>query len=1097
MKFLRHLFSWTTIAALALPAPVLMARPKTDVFADSSAAPMIPSFAEPGISPAGDEIAFVSGGDIWAVPSSGGQAHLLIAQSAAVSRPLYSPDGKRLAFVSNRTGNGDIYVMTLATGAVERLTYDDAPEQLNAWSSDSHWIYFSSTSHDISGMNDIYRMSVTGGTPMPVSADVYANEFFAAPSPDGKTLAFSARGIASAQWWRNGRSHLDETEIWFERDGAPPAYERFTEPGAKELWPMWSGDGRSLYYVSDRNGHPNIWTKTLGGQAKQVTQFENGRVLWPSISQDGRTIAFERDFAIWKLDTTSGKAEEVHITRRGAPVGPVVEHLALTNHFSDLALSPDGKKIAFLAHGQVFAASAKEESAAFRVTRSDGAEADIVWAPDSKQLVYSSDRAGAPHLFLYDFGTNSEMQLTRDALGDIAPRFSPDGKHLAFQRGARELRVLDIAEKQERLVTAIKVRPALFTPAHFFAWSPDGKWIAFLQSGEKGFYDVYVVPSAGGKVQPITSLANAFGLNLSWTADGTALYFVTGQRTEQSQVARVDLIPRSPKYREDQFRELFKDEPAKAKSPADTRVEPKFAEPESADTKKSSTPDESKKTPAKPVEIVFEGLRQRIHLLPTGVDVAGATISRDGKLLLLTAEAAGQENLYTYSLDELAKEPPVARQVTSTAGPKEAAQFSPDGKEVFYLEQGRIQSVPLDTRIAKPLAISAELDVDFAKEKKEMFEQAWADLRDTFFDDKFNGVDWKAVHEAYAPRIAAAATPDEVRRLLVLMVGELNSSHSGVGAPQGTTQIVTGRLGLNFDRLKYEKDGQLKITGILPFGPAELAQDIHVGDTLLDVDGQPVGHGVNLDSLLDHKIEKRVVLTVQSSENGAAKREAIVRPVNLAAEKALRYRQWVEQRRAYVEKASNGRLGYVHMADMSAQSLSQLYLDLDVENQSRDGVVIDVRNNNGGFVNAYAIDVLSRRPYLNMTMRGLSTGPARPYLGQRSLERPTILVTNQHSLSDAEDFTEGYRALHLGKVVGEPTAGWIVYTSSATLIDGSTVRIPFIRVTTADGSPMEMHPRPVDVPVTRPIGESYTGRDAQLDTAVRELLQQLDAPPKN
>jgi Tol biopolymer transport system component len=1095
MNFLRRFLSRLTIALLTLPAPSMLARPKTALASDQTG--QVPSFSEPGISPDGSEIAFVSGGDIWTVPAAGGEARLLIAQSATLSRPLYSPDGKKLAFVSNRTGNGDIYVMTFAAGAVERLTYDDASEQLSGWSSDSDWVYFSSSSRDISGMNDIYRVSATGGTPMPVSADVYANEFFAAPSPDGKTLAFSARGIASAQWWRNGRSHLDEAEIWLQHDGATPTYERLTEPGAKELWPMWSADGRSIYYVSDRDGQQNIWMRSLDGKAKPVTQYAKGRVLWPSISKDGRSMAFERDFGIWKLDTASGKAEEVHITRRGTPASPIVEHLTLTNHFSDLALSPDGKKIAFVAHGQIFAASSKEESAAFRVTHSDGAESDVVWAPDSKQLVYASDRGGAHHLYLYDFDSNAESQLTRDALGDNAPRFSPDGKHLAFERGTRELRVLDLAEKQERLLAPLKARPALFTPDHFFAWSPDGKWVAFLQSGDKGFYDVYVVPSSGGKVQPLSSLANAFGRSLNWSPDGTALYFVTAQRTEQSQVARIDLIPRPPKYREDQFRDLFKDEPAKSKAPSETRTETKPAEPDSADTKKSVPSDDAKKSPVKPVEISFEGIRQRLHLLPTGVDVAGATLSRDGKILLLTAEAAGQENLYTYSLDELAKEPPVARQITSTAGPKEAAQFSPDGKEIFFLEQGRVQTAPLDTRIAKPLAVSAELDVDFAKEKHEMFEQAWTDVRDTFFDDKFNGVDWNAVHEIYTPRIAAAATPDEVRRLLVLMVGELNASHSGVGAPQGTTQISTGRLGLSFDRLKYEKDGQLKITGVLPLGPADLAKDIHIGDALLAVDGNPVGPGVNLDALLDHKIEKRVVLTVQSPENNSPKREVVVRPVNLSAEKGLRYRQWVEQRRAYVEKISNGRLGYAHMADMSAQSLSQLYIDLDAENQSRDGVVIDVRNNNGGFVNVYAIDVLSRRPYLNMTVRGLSTGPARPALGQRSLELPTILVTNQHSLSDAEDFTEGYRALHLGKVVGEPTAGWIIYTSGATLIDGSTLRIPFIRITTADGSPMELHPRPVDVPVTRPIGESYSGRDVQLDTAVRELLQQIDAQPKH
>jgi tricorn protease len=888
---------------------------------------------------------------------------------------------------------------------------------------------------------------------------------------------------------------LDEAEIWLLHDGASPSYERVTEPGAKELWPMWSADGRSLFYVSDRTGPQNIWTRPLTGGPKQITQFTDGRVLWPSISADGKTIVFERNFAVWKLDTSTGKSGEVHIALRGAPAGIPVEHLTLTNQFRGLALSPDGKKAAFTARGQIFAASAKEESSAFRVTRTDGEESEVVWAPDSKRIVYTSDRDGPDHLFLYDFTNNTETQLTRDALADNAPRFSPDGKELVFERGARELRILDLAEKKERLLTAAKLEPALFTPEHPYCWSPDGRWIAFLQFGEKGFQGVYAIPAKGGTAQPVSFLADANADSVSWSDDGTAIYFVTGQRTEPDEIARIDLIPREPKYHEDQFRDLFKDEPAKSEESGEKKKpESKTSDSQnSPDAKKSAGTEETKKPPVKPVEITFEGIRTRLHLLPTGVDVVDLSISPDGKTLLLRARVAGQLNLYTYSIDELAKEPPVARQLTSTAGGKDSAQFSPDGKEVFFLEQGRIQVLTVESRQAKPLAVTAELDVDFAKEKEEMFHEAWTDIRDTFFDPNFNGVDWNAIRAEYAPRIAGAANPDEVRRLLNLMVGELNASHSGVGAPQGTTQTVTGRLGLSFDRAVYENDGRLRITSILPLGPADLAKEIHVGDELLAVDGQAVGATVNLDSLLDHKIDKRVVLTVRGSDAASAKREVIVRPVNLAAEKTLRYRHWVEERRAYVEKESKGRLGYVHMPDMSAQSLAQLYVDLDIQNQGREGVVIDVRNNNGGFVNVYAIDVLARRPYLTMTRRGLSPAPARPQLGQRALERPTILVTNQHSLSDAEDFTEGYRSLHLGKVVGEPTAGWIIYTSGASLIDGSSVRTPFIRITASDGSDMEMHPRPVDVPVTRPIGESYTGRDIQLDTAVRELLQQIDS----
>src|SRR5215813_5200330 len=268
----------------------------------SSQTGALPYFTEPSVSPGGSEIAFVSGGDIWTAPVNGGEARLLVSHPANESRPLYSPDGKRLAFVSTRTGNGDIYTLTFETGELKRLTFDDASEQLDAWSRDGRFIYFSSTSRDISGMNDLFRVRADGGTPMLLSADRYANEYWAAPAPDGNSVAFTARGVASSQWWRNGRSHLDECEIWLLRDSG---YERFTDGGVKEMWPMWSADGKQIYFVSDRGGAQNIWVKPIGGAAKQLTKFKanpqtstanskanptDGRVLWPSVSYDGKLI---------------------------------------------------------------------------------------------------------------------------------------------------------------------------------------------------------------------------------------------------------------------------------------------------------------------------------------------------------------------------------------------------------------------------------------------------------------------------------------------------------------------------------------------------------------------------------------------------------------------------------------------------------------------------------------------------------------------------------------------------------------------------------------------------------------------------------------
>jgi C-terminal processing protease CtpA/Prc len=291
-----------------------------------------------------------------------------------------------------------------------------------------------------------------------------------------------------------------------------------------------------------------------------------------------------------------------------------------------------------------------------------------------------------------------------------------------------------------------------------------------------------------------------------------------------------------------------------------------------------------------------------------------------------------------------------------------------------------------------------------------------------------------------------------------------------------------------FDSVAYERDGSLRVAEVVPLSPAAIA-GVKVGDTLQAVDGHAIGAHEDLFALLENRVDKKTTLRI-ASKGGT--RNVEVKPIDSHTLGVLAYDGWVARNRAYVAKISDGKLGYVHLADMSEASLHRFYRDLDAQNMTREGVVIDVRNNFGGFVNAYALDVLTRKPYLNMTFRGFEDAQsARSILGQRALERPTVLVTNRVTLSDGEDFTEGYRELGLGKVVGEPTAGWIIYTTNQKMIDGATVRLPFITVTTEDGKPMEMHPRPVDVPVSRPLGEAYQDKDSDLDAAARTLQQQL------
>ena len=1078
MRLMRHTLLRLAVASAAvLTVPALSAAPATQAPAPPQpAANEKPYFTEPAISPDHSEIAFVSGGDIWTVPATGGDARLLISHPANESQPQYSPDGRTMAFISDRTGGGDIYLLTLASGALRRLTFDDGNENLDSWSRDGQWLYFTSSSREIAG-GDIWRVRATGGMPMQVSADRFTNEFGAVPTPDGQSIAFSARGNGPGQWWRNGHSHLDESEIWLMKGLSTTSYEKLVDAGSKNYWPMWAADGKSLFFMSDRSGSENLWTKPLSGAPKAVTTFTSGRVLFPDISFDGKTIVFERNFGIWTVDTASGRAAAVSIRRSGASTAPVVEHLTLNQGFSDLSLSPDGKKVAFVARGEIFAANAKDGGLAARVTRSIAREAQIEWAPDSKRIAYISERNDSQHIYLYDFTAAAETQLTKDAKADDAPRFSPDGQSLAFVRDDKALVVVDLASKQERVIATGYINGS---PRNI-AWSSDNKWLAYLGLGAKSFRNAYIVPAAGGESKAVSAVPNANTNTLSWSPDGQFLVFNTSQRTEDTDVVRVDLTPKAPKFSEDQFLDLFKEEPARGGGAGGRGGAAAAPRPE-----------------AKPVEIDFTDIRRRMSIVSLGTNYSAQTISPDGKWLL----ASGDGNLYVYPLDAApgggggrggGGGGSQSRQLTTSAGQKSNAQFTSDSREVYYLEGGRINVVGVDNRQTRAIAVTAELDVDFTTEKMEVFRQAWTYMRDGFYDEKFHGADWNKVRTDFTPVMAGVRTPDEMRRVLNLMLGELNASHSGASGGTGfTTQASNnGRFGVSFDRGEYETNGRLKVTAITPLGPAAISKQVKVGDYITAVNGIAVTAATNLDEQLSHMVGRKVDLKVAATADGANAKTVTLSPITGAAERALLTRDWVETNRAYVDKISGGKLGYVYIRDMSEGALKQLALDLDAENRTKSGVVVDIRHNNGGFVNVYAIDILSRRGYLTMTSRGLPASPARTQLGQRSLELPTILVTNQHSLSDAEDFTEGYRTLKLGKVVGEPTSGWIIFTGSATLIDGTAIRTPFTRITTNDGKTMELVPRPVDVPVTRPIGETYTGKDSQLDTAVKELLKQI------
>ena len=1037
-----------------------------------------PVLAEPSLSADGQLVAFASGGDIWEAPANGGVAHLIVTGPAAEGRPLYSPDGRQLAFTSTRGGSANIYVLDLASGAVTRLTYGESGEELDSWSPDGKWIYFAAGNTDVARLPDIYRVSSEGGTPMPVSAERYLSEYQASPSPDGATMAFMIRGISYQQWWRNGSSHIDQSEMWLKPTGSEGGYQQILNDPSRHAWPMWEPSGAAIWYMSDAGGAENLWRlPTRGGSPQKVTNFADGRVLYPSMARDGSALVFERDFAIWRLDPKTGQAAQIPISLRGAPAGEALRHTAI-DRWTRLSVSPDGDKLAVIGHGELFAGPSKDGGPGQRITNSLGAEREVVWSPDSKRLLYVTER-GLNHLLAeFDFATGRETMLTSAGHASV-PVYAPDGKSAVYVLDDRQLRKITFARPKIGQTDMLLFSGALATDGSGGpkpVWSPDGSYIAFPLTDRRSFTNVQVVPASGGQAHAVSFLGNGQMSAIAWSPDGKYILFDSAQRSEDARIVRVDLTPHVPKLKEDQFADLFKEKPPG----------------ESKETAKSDKADKPKKeaapTPPSSTRIVWDGLRERSTVLPLGLNASSPVITSDGKTLLFIASERGQDNLYSYNLDELADEPPVPKQVSASAKPKVDMAVPNDGKTVFYLDGGQIISTPIDTPKPKLVAIAADMDVDFDAEKRVVFDEAWDVLNRRFYDPNFHGRDWGAIRQHYLPYAMGAETPDELRRVTNLMIGELNASHSGHNRPgRGYGSLPSDRvgdLGLRFDREAYEAGRGLVVKEVVALGPAAIA-GVQVGDVLTSVDGQAIGPRTNVDSLLENKVGKRVVL-------GLRGRQVIVQPVSLNTATGLLYRQWVNERRALVDRLSGGRLGYVHLPDMSSDSLNQLYLDLDAENQSKQGVVVDVRNNNGGFINGYALDVFARRNFLTMTQRGLFPVPSRQALGQRALGKPTVLITNESSLSDAEDFSEGYRTLGLGKIVGEPTAGWIIYTGPEPLIDGSTVRVPQVRIQGAHGEDMEGHPRPVDVTVQRLLGERAAGHDAQLEAAVQVLLSQID-----
>ncbi len=991
----------------------------------------------PAISPDGRHVAFTCVGDIWTVPVEGGTARRLTVHEAHDQLPVWSPDGKWIAFSSNRAGNYDVWAIPAAGGEAAQLTFHSATDSVSDWSPDGVEILFSSQ-RETTRTSALYAVNVRTGRSRLIRADDVAlsNARFAR---DGRTI-FCTRGGS----WTRPRYRGSGAANLLAVPASGGAGRMLTNDERNERWPMPTADGRSILAISDRSGAPNVVRFDIGsGRERPITRYRDGAVFYPSASPDGKTVVFERDFRLWKLDVGTGAVTELVVYAPSDYRTNPERRLTLRGGVQEFALSPDGSRIAFVVRGEVFMMPTSGSGEPVRLTDTPEREEDLAWSPDGKSLAMISDRTGCAELYVLDAAQRRMRQITvlRNHPAS-SPAFSPDGSTIAFVKGGSSSELCTVPAAGGPITTVVK--DPIITSVR---WSPDGRWIAYakLKSHSAGsLSDIFLVNVADPKPVNVTRYP-VINERPVWSSDGSSLFFVSNRNT----VSHVWSVAMSA-------------------------------------GKRGEADDAGKPEPKGTVRVDLKDIHLRPRRVTSGENgVRSFAVMPDGKSILFTAAQLDRTDIW-----RVAATGGSPTRLTQSGEDASGIELARDGSRAFYLAGGGIRVLTLagPAPSVTPVPFTVEMTVDRRAEMLQVFDEAWRKMRDRFYDPAMHGCDWNQVSERYRPIAATLAAKEDLYALFSLALGELNASHTGISGPTGgQAGLDTASLGVELDDT-YAGQG-VKVKFVMPESPAsELKPPLKSGDVILTVDGKDVAHNERLYDLLAGMAGKRVEIGVQS-EGAKEPRKAVIQPITGAAYRQLSYAQWVRHREEMTETLSAGRLLYVHLNSMNAENLEKFKRAALGDAGSKEGLVLDMRFNGGGSIADEMFTVILNRVFGWRTIRD---DPERSPAPLPSFTKPIIVLANEASLSNAEVFPWGFRALKLGKVVGRRTYGGVIGTGGTTLIDGSSLRMPSVGSYTLDGRNMENNGCPPDIEVEHTPDDIVSGRDRQLEAAVGELLREID-----
>jgi tricorn protease len=1015
----------------------------------------------PALSPDGNTIAFSYRGDIWLVPSTGGKATRLTVHKAEDIRPQFSPDGKWIMFSSRRFKNYDVFIMPVTGGEPKQLTFDTDYDVGSSWFPAGDSVLFTSYRD---GRGDIFKISVDGGMPVKLTGYAEEREYDGRLTADGRYLLYDI-GSGPYRWWRRDLRTARNADL-FILDRAAPEFtsRRLTEYPNHDLWPVLNREKMEVYFVSARGDWAQVWMVPFaGGDPVQLTSFTGDGVQWLSSNPQGTMLVFEQNFHVWIMDPTDRQPHEVPIEVETDEHANTTETETFDANVQCYSVSPDGKKIAAVIHGEVFVLPTDDPKSGIRVTFTPQRENFVDWGADSRTLYYSSDRNGNYDIYAADASTGKERQLTNTPDDERKPLVSPDGRYLVFYRGLDKIICYDLQNDNEVEWVNGNFFDLGVEPTMEYDWSPDSKWLVFTQGGPVYETNVFVV-SLDGTPENISKIAG-WNFRPRFSADGKEVYFSSAVNDRQD-TYKILLQPEPVEFYEASFDSLF--------IPSD-------------ETKSKAGDSDAASAAKAPVSIdttLIETRRTLAYALPVSSEYP--VLTPDGKKYLFIASVLGKPELWSVN----AEGDPDLTQLTHSGKGKTSLVLSSDSKYAWYLEGGKIMRCEIDMGKAEPVKFTATMEVDLLANNLQKFNETWRMLNDYFYDPTFRGTDWNAVREKYEPLIYQIRTEADFDDLMLEMMGELRGSHLDVypHEPGPDKNIRTGKTGLEIDYAALDRDGVFKVKSVLPESPADYA-GIRRGQYLLAVDDTPLSRSTNISTILSGSEGKRVIVTVADSPTGKES-ELDLKPVPERRIRDLWYENWVRTRRLMVDSLSGGRLAYLHIRVMYDADLAKFRQELVSIAEGKDGLIVDVRNNGGGHIAVHLLGILERTPFVLRSFRDFPV-TSENKMRSRAFERPMALLINNYSGSNSEIFAEGFRKLKLGPIIGDATAGGVIGTSAYTLIDGTRVRRPSWGAYTTEMEDTDLAPRQPDIFVEDLPDDFMNGRDPQLVRAVQELMKKL------